>query len=116
MGCFYGGKGEVVRNLVEKSWNWHEKYLKLNNGAFYANYPAEVFVIKFVFENNINHKRLNSHLNPTETEERVFFTNIETLRMENAQQYEEKVKNVTLLHNTKSSFDLLKEIYNEKIK
>jgi hypothetical protein len=110
MGSFYGGKGQVVKELVEKSWIWHDHYLALSNGGFYANYPAEVFVIKFVFENNINNKRLSSHMNPTELSTGVFFSNIEMLGINNIDEYESKIKNVTLLHNTKSSFSVLENI------
>lgn len=109
MGSFKGGKYETMMELCKKSKEYHEKYYgnDFDNG-FYAQYPEEVFMLKFVFENNIEHKRITCNIEPPNGET-AFFTNLEFLKFENENDYF-NIKNFKLIHNIKSDFSLFKKM------
>ena len=109
MGSFKGGKYETMLDLCKKSKEYHEKYYgnDFDNG-FYAQYPEEVFMLKFVFENSVEHKRINVNIDPSNGES-AFFTNLEFLKFENEEDYSD-IKNFKLIHNVKSNFDLFKKM------
>ena len=109
MGSFKGGRYDVMMNLCKKSKEYHKMYEgKDHRGGFYAEYPEEVFMIKFSYENNINHKRLKTNIDP-QNGEPAFFTNLEFLRFENENDYF-NIKNFKVIHNTKSNFELFKKM------
>jgi hypothetical protein len=109
MGSFKGGKYHTMMNLCEKSKEYHTKYFGNNfDNGFYAQYPEEVFMLKFVFENSIPHRRLTTNIDAPNGEP-AFFTNLEFLRFENENDYF-NIKNFKLIHNTKSNFELFKKM------
>ena len=62
MDTFFGGTYEMVMGLNKFSREQHNKYFgKITKGhGFYSKYPGELFILKYVFENKIEHKRLSA--------------------------------------------------------
>jgi len=57
LGNFFGGKKDYILELVELTEKIHLEYYK-DGEDFYTIYPEEIFLIKYLYENNINFKRL----------------------------------------------------------
>lgn len=108
MGNFFGGKKENMMELLELTERCHNEYIGHNfkNQHFYSRYPEEIFILKYVFENEINHKRLNNCTNPLEARDEVFLSD-----WGETDDVPKNVKNVTLLHNVKKDFTRLKKYY-----
>lgn len=108
LGNFFGGKSEVIKGLVTNSENWHETYKQHPYSPhihFYTRYPEELFLIKYVFENNIEHKRLIARGTPQEAEEVNFLCDFQ----DNIEVYD-NLKHVVMFHNTKKNVEVLKKV------
>jgi hypothetical protein len=114
MGNFFGGKQKNMLELLSLTEENHKKYFghNYNQNHFYSRYPEELFIIKYVFENNINHKRLNCCFNPLDTTSEVFLGDFSVKESDHF-----KIKNTKLLHGTKQNLNKLKDymIENKKI-
>lgn len=108
MGNFFGGKKKNMMELLENTEKFHNKYFghHYKDQHFYSKYPEEIFILKYVFENNINYKRLNNCTNPLEAYSEVFLSD-----WGDHDNIPEEVKNVTLLHNVKKDLTRLKKFY-----
>lgn len=108
MGNFFGGKQKNVLELLEITEENHKKYFghNYNQIHFYTRYPEEIFTLKYVYENNINHKRLNCSFNPLDTKEEVFLGDFSKEESDHF-----KIKNTKLLHDTKKNLEKLKKIF-----
>lgn len=108
MGNFFGGKYENMMNLLEMTEREHQNHLGHNFDGqhFYARYPEELFVLKYAYENNINIKRLDCVMHPNLTDQEVFLGEY-NVDMEETN----KIKNATLLHNTKLNIPNLKKMF-----
>ena len=106
MGNFYGGKSKIIKEYLNFVEIQHSESLKLNymhpGVNFYAKYPDEFFLIKYVYENDINYKILNS--SPESTLD-VFLSDF----VEDENLYPTLTK-AKILHNTKKNLELLKKI------
>jgi hypothetical protein len=62
MDTFFGGTYEMMMGLNKFAREQHNKYFgKITEGyGFYSKYPGELFILKYVFENKIEHKRLSA--------------------------------------------------------
>jgi hypothetical protein len=62
MDTFFGGTYEIMMNFNKFARAQHNKYFgKVSKEyGFYSKYPGELFILKYVFENNIKHKRLSA--------------------------------------------------------
>lgn len=112
MGNFFGGKGNVMKSLGKQAEQWHQFYKKENYNNdihFYSRYPEELFLLKYVFENNINHKRLPTTMNPDQSsKDEIFLGDFK----EQWNIYDGDLF-VNVLHNTKKNIDQLKKIINK---
>lgn len=108
MGNFFGGKSKNVFDLLSMTESEHKKHLGHNFEKihFYSRYPEELFIVKYVYENNISHKRLNCCMNPLSNSNEFFLSEFS---VEESDHY--KIKNSTLLHNTKQNFEKLRKIF-----
>ena len=59
---FIGGTYEMMMRFNRFAREQHTKYYgkESYNHGFYSKYPGELFILKFVFENKIDHKRLTA--------------------------------------------------------
>lgn len=108
MGNFFGGKREAMKGLLEASEKWHAQYIneKEHHGFhFYTRYPEELFLIKYIYENNVPHTRLATSIYPHETGANFFLSNFQ----EDEKSYE-SIPEVRLIHNTKQNVPTLKKI------
>lgn len=108
MGNFFGGKSNIMINFLKFTEYWDNEYRKLpllENEGFYTKYPEEFFLIKFIYENNIQHSRLLTTAFPSSTDKDYFLSDFQN----NDSIYPESIK-VKLLHNTKKSVETLKKI------
>ncbi|MEN6294435.1 MAG: hypothetical protein ABFD07_20770 [Methanobacterium sp.] len=108
MGNFFGGKSEVMRRFLKFTEYWDNEYRKLpllENTGFYTKYPEEYFLIKFIYENNIQHNRLLTTAYPNSTNKNYFLSDFQ----DNETIYPDSIK-VKLLHNTKKSVETLRKI------
>ena len=108
LGNFFGGKAEIMKNLAATSETWHETYKQHSYSPhihFYSRYPEELFLIKYVFENNIEHKRLIARGTPQEAEEVNFLCDFQ----DNIEVYD-NLKHVVMFHNTKKNVEVLRKV------
>ena len=63
LGNFFGGKSKYIKELCEQTQKLHEKYYE-NGKDFYTIYPEEIFLIKYLYENNVIFNRYNVSNNP----------------------------------------------------
>lgn len=109
MGNFFGGKRETMMKLLEFTEFWHNQYhgIQFLDRAinFYTRYPEEYFLIKFIYENNISHKRLTTTVLPMNNELDYFLSDFQ----DKEEIYPDLVS-VKLLHNTKKSVETLEKI------
>jgi len=108
MGNFFGGKTELIKQLSEFTEQQHNLYVSDTyhpDHHFYSRYPEELFLLKFIFEKNIRHKRLHSTAHPESIENDWFLGNFKEDKL-----IYQNIPKVKLIHNTKSNITLLKEI------
>lgn len=108
MGNFFGGKTEVMKDLASTATYWHDLYTRPSYNPdhnFYSRYPEELFLIKYVFEKNIPHTRLNSTLHFTAATKNNFLCDFQ--EDENAYS---NLENIVLVHNTKKDVEVLQKI------
>jgi hypothetical protein len=107
MGNFFGGKSQIMLDLCSFSEHQHNIYRDVYHPDFhfYTRYPEELFLIKYIYENNIPHKRLNSTVFPQSTGGDYFLSDFQ----EDIEIYP-NISEVRLIHNTKKNVDLLKKI------
>lgn len=107
MGNFFGGKSDEFMGLLNKTKEYHEKYKNFydpDNG-FYTRFPDEVFLMKYVVEENKNYNRLPAITIPNHIDGNFFVSDFQ----DNVNFYP-NFTNVKLLHNTKKNFDTLRQI------
>lgn len=106
MGNFYGGKYENMIQLLNVALENNKKNYGYNfDGAgFYARYAEELFILKYIYENNINHKRLKSCFSAEEADG-VFLSQFTNNYDPN------KNYSVKLLHDTKQHIETLKKFF-----
>jgi hypothetical protein len=111
MGNFFGGKQKNMMELLSITEEQNKKYFgyNFNQNYFYSRYPEELFIVKYVYENNINHKRLNTCTHPLQSEGEYFLSDWGD---DDSVPFE--VTNVNLLHNTKKDLNKLKKLYGRK--
>ena len=111
MGNFFGGKQKNMMELLSITEENHKKYLGYNykQNHFYSRYPEELFIVKYVYENNINHKRVNTCVHPLQSPGEYFLSDWGD---DDSVPFE--VTNVNLLHNTKKNLNKLKKLYERK--
>lgn len=107
MGNFFGGKSHVMMDLLRHSEEWYEEYSKTNsaNLDFFAVYPDEVFIMKYMVEQNKNFTRLNTVTVPGISDVKYFCSDFqidETLYPH--------INNAKVLHNTKKDVSTLNKI------
>lgn len=110
MGNFFGGKTDTIKKLVRFSENLHNRHVKDpydEHIHFYTRYPEELFLIKYIYENNIPHIRLNTCSFPHEKGSNYFLSDFQ----ENESSYI-PFPEVRLLHNTKKNIQTLKNVIN----
>lgn len=56
LGNFFGGKRKYIRDLYDHTIKLHNLYF-IDNDDFYTIYPEEIFLIKYLYENNIMFSR-----------------------------------------------------------
>jgi hypothetical protein len=104
MGNFYGGKRDILMKLLNNSLEIHkDMYQKYSykESMFYGIYPDEIFINKFIHENNFSFKSLTSSFNFDEKKD-TFLGDFST-------KYE-NIINFKLLHDTKKDFEFLRNI------
>lgn len=107
MGNFFGGKYSIMMDLqkfAEEQHNLHVKEFYDNEIYFYSRYPEELFLIKYVYEKNINHKRL---LPTFEGQKNPGYFSMDFPEKESSYPVKESVKK---LHNTKKDINLLEKV------
>lgn len=122
MGNFFGGKSEIMYDLCDFTEKIHKDNFKEYHNysdknrefGFYTRYPEELFLIKFIYEKNINFNSLNSNMNPTENGNNYFLSDfnvniINNIFNDNKYIYN-SIPEVKIIHNTKQDFDLLDKI------
>lgn len=108
-GNFFGGKSSVFNRLLTNVIYQDTEFKKYNdaNRHYYATYPDEVLLMKFLIENNINYNELESNASLIESDEKSFLGDF----IDDRSLYP-KFNNVKLLHNTKKNLTLLSEVIN----
>lgn len=62
MGNFFGGNSELMKDMMEKSKELHNRWVQIENlptWPFYSLHPDELFVGKYIYENVENYKLLD---------------------------------------------------------
>ena len=111
MGNFFGGKQRNMMELLNIAEENHKKYFGHNYDGlqFYSRYPDELFILKYVYENNVNHKRMNTCVHPLQSPGEYFLSDWGD---DDSVPFE--VTNVNLLHNTKKNLNKLRKLYERK--
>lgn len=107
MGNFFGGKRTEFMELLRKTKEYHNNYLHIVNPkfGFYAKFPDEVFLIKYMLEENKNFNRLNTLMVPTNSEFKFFLSDFQK-----NEDFYPNFNSSKLLHDTKKNLDTLKKI------
>jgi hypothetical protein len=119
LGNFFGGKSKKMYELFEKSNKIHNDLLNkkiMEHCNFYSMYPEEMFVGKYINENNVNYKYLTGSLGFDEGEEAkrsLFLGDFEHLwrkyvQNDNDETIFQNITNVKLIHQTKINMDAFK--------
>lgn len=106
MGNFFGGRSKEFLNLLNKTKEYHERYKGFYDRhiGFYAIYPDEVLLVKYLNEESVDYTWLDCIMVPGEKEE-IFLSDFQ-----DDINFYPKLINVKLLHNTKKNLDVLREI------
>lgn len=114
MGNFFGGKSEIMYDIFKMSNEIHNKLFNvvvLEQYHFYTGYPEEVFLGKYIYENNIDCKHLTGALGfSLQPESNFFLGDFEFVNQEFIKNNETSfvnTDNVKLLHATKINMDTL---------
>lgn len=110
MGNFFGGLSHIMKSLSKYTEEQHNLYVseKYNPDIhFYTRYPEELFLIKYIFENNIPHKRLHTTMDPKSSGENYFLSDFK-----DDESVYPLLPEVKVLHNTKKNIEVLKKIIN----
>lgn len=105
MGNFFGGPVSIIKEFLafcNDFWNKHKDH-SYNGTGMFSLYPEEVLLIKFIVDNNIQERRLQSQLH---FENKGFMTNINAFG-----DLVENLKNFKLIHNIKHDISFAKKIY-----
>lgn len=121
MGNFFGGPREIIKdflNFCNEIWKNHKNDI-FPPANFFAMYPEECLLIKFISDNNMKEKRMKSK----ECFEKSFLTNINAC-IQNILEIEEKdfekvlsesapkfKENFKLVHNTKCAIKLCRKLF-----
>ena len=107
MGNFFGGKSDEFLRLLNKTKEYHERYKNFYHKdiGFYAIYPDEVFLVKYLNEESVDYNWLKSITIPGEVEGDFFVSDFQ-----DDINFYPNFTNVKLLHNTKKNLSVLKEI------
>ena len=97
--------------LLTMTEEQHKKYFGYDykENHFYSRYPEELFILKYVYENNVNHKRMNTCVHPLQSPGEYFLSDWGD---DDSVPFE--VTNVNLLHNTKKNLNKLRNLYDGK--
>ena len=112
MDTFFGGTYELMINYTKFARAQHNKYFgKISHGhGFYSKYPGELFILKWVLENKIDHKRLSSRIqfdaNSADNNWHIGEL-LQNYNNSNNGADLEFLKHYSQLHNTKGCFDIL---------
>lgn len=118
MGNFFGGKFSAVMELLKFSEEQHQIYKNVSYPpeiGFYARYPDELFLLKFIFEKNIEHERLipivieNEYANILKGQNNLNYFLSDFPENESLYPLQGSIK---CLHNTKKNIEVLKKIIN----
>ena len=112
MDTFFGGTYELMINYTKFARAQHNKYFgKISHGhGFYSKYPGELFILKWVLENKIDHKRLSARIqfdaNSADNNWHIGEL-LQNYNNSNNGADLEFLKHYSQLHNTKGCFDIL---------
>lgn len=116
LGSFFGGKSKNMYELFEQSNKIHNELFNkkiLENCHFYTKYPEELFIGKYVYENNIDYQFLLGSLGFDEEPDKTFFLgDFEQLyrkyiKNNNDETLFQNITNIKLLHQTKVNIEAL---------
>lgn len=111
MGNFFGGKGKIMKMLLDYSKEIHFQNFGKNvkeQFNYYCRYAEEFFVGAFPHEKMIDYKMLSVITNPYEDLNNDYFLS-DFFNDETGNQYE-TINNVKILHNTKKNFNQLDRV------
>ena len=114
MDTFIGGTYEMMMRFNKFAREQHNKYYgKVSKDyGFYSKYPGELFILKFVFENKIDHKRLSAccELNPDSANQIWHIGELPNNWDSKNGMGIEFIKYYRQLHQTKMKLDILDEV------
>jgi hypothetical protein len=114
MDTFIGGTYEMMMRFNKFAREQHSKYYGKNSFeyGFYSKYPGELFILKFVFENKIDHKRLTAccELHPNSANQIWHIGELPNNWDSKNGMGIEFIKYYRQLHQTKMKLDILDEV------
>lgn len=108
LGNFFGGKNKAVFDLLEYTFDYHSRTYD-SEKDFYTVYPEEVFLISYLYNNNIDFTRLNTDV--FSINETIFMSTFAEHTFDYISIHKEN-RYIKLLHDTKRFPNLLKKCYN----
>jgi hypothetical protein len=114
MGNFFGGKFELMKTLSKSTEQDHEKYMNLHfgggGGGFYCQYPEELFLIKYIYENGLTPNLLSTNQSVKHDRRPVFQTQFEPINP--TQETATSIDDISLHPQI---YDIVKLVHNIKI-
>jgi len=106
LGCFFGGKSENVLEFLNLTEQEHAKYFTPDTG-FYTNFPDELYIVKYIYEQKIDFKRLKVTAFPRVDKEGIFLC---AFSKDSVDLLSDNSKDMAkVLHDTKEHIQTLKD-------